>query len=53
VHNIKGIKLVLRVKYMKWSDNSLHCFLITFLGITKMSLHILANYTFELRWVKN
>jgi len=43
VHNLKGINLVLCVNYMQYVENSLHCFLVTFLCTTNLSLDILAK----------
>jgi len=35
------------VKYIEYLHNGLHCFLIAFLCMTKMSLHILTNHSFN------
>jgi len=37
------MNLVLCVKYMQYVENSLYCFLNTFLCIPNLSLHVLAK----------
>jgi len=38
------------LKYIRYLHNILHCFLVTVLCMTKMSLHIITNHSFKFWW---